>query len=63
MPSSFSQAFPPAPTFTEKNVGDLEGRVGNPLGVQARRVLISFPGLHHYRRRLRRRVRASQAAI
>lgn len=36
MPSSFSQAFPPAPTFTEKNVGDLEGKVGNRLGIQAR---------------------------
>ncbi|KAL9031274.1 MAG: hypothetical protein Q9196_000681 [Gyalolechia fulgens] len=27
MPSSFSQAFPPAPTFTEKDVGNLEGKV------------------------------------
>ena len=27
MPSTFSQAFPPAPTFTEKNVGSLNGKV------------------------------------
>lgn len=27
MPSAFSQAFPPAPTFTEKDVGSLKGKV------------------------------------
>jgi len=27
MPSAFSQAFPPAPKFTEKNVGSLRGKV------------------------------------
>lgn len=63
MPSSFNQAFPAAPTFTEKNVGDLEGRVGNGSGVQGRRPLTCFPDLHHYRRRFRRRVRARQAAL
>ena len=35
MPSTFSQAFPPAPTFTEKNVGNLKGKVGIFSGSQA----------------------------
>ena len=33
MPSSFSQAFPPAPTFTEKNIASLQGKVRKDRGI------------------------------
>ncbi|KAL8722883.1 MAG: hypothetical protein Q9225_000716 [Loekoesia sp. 1 TL-2023] len=50
MPSSFSQAFPPAPIFTEKKVGNLEGKVflvtgaASGVGFELARLLFSRGG-------------------
>ncbi len=44
MASSFSQAFPPAPTFTEKNAGDLRGKVKSAYSVFEEAPFESLPG-------------------